>query len=220
MIIRQFIKKLNNTELGKGNTNDKFIFIPSKADLSDMFDNGHPIQIYDKKTNELYRNNIRYRSTGYNGQIRLNGLGFYWRKYNVSAGDEVIIERIERNDSNTYFIDYHGYENIVLFQKNTQVNGFETLNIDRLESIVSDGLCNLSVKYGNKDCKLVIKFLFSKKKKKTSPEETDFYDLIIDGETILGDCKSTEYIELSIQENDCRLRRVNMWKKSIIEWEE
>ena len=38
MKIVQMIKKLNNTELGKGGTHDTYVLVPNDLDISDVFD--------------------------------------------------------------------------------------------------------------------------------------------------------------------------------------
>ena len=37
MKITQFIKQLNGTEVGEGNTNDCYVAVPSAVDLSEIF---------------------------------------------------------------------------------------------------------------------------------------------------------------------------------------
>ena len=37
MKIVQLIKKLNNTELGKGGTHDYYVLVPAELDISDIF---------------------------------------------------------------------------------------------------------------------------------------------------------------------------------------
>lgn len=44
------IKKLNNTELGKGGTHDTYVLVPNDLDISDVFDTpGAVIDFVDKQ---------------------------------------------------------------------------------------------------------------------------------------------------------------------------
>ena len=46
MKIIQFIKTLNNTELGKGTTHETYILIPKKAEINDIFENENIYENY------------------------------------------------------------------------------------------------------------------------------------------------------------------------------
>lgn len=222
MIVKQFVKKLNNTELGFTG-HDKYVVIPSKVNALDMFEYDMPIYIRDRKSDEVYFGN-KYNIKlilARNNQNRISGVGFYWKKYNVSAGDEIIFEKHEGVNESVYFIDICLYNDIVLLQRGT--NGFQILNMDRLKDLIVDGEYKLKVKYNHKESDLTLRINLKGVKDgngKTSKEEMDRCDLIIDGTSILEQFKNNEYIELSIAQGDCRLKKVNMWRKTTIEWED
>ena len=46
-IIYQYMHRPNNTELGKGNTHETYLYIPTKVDLTDMFPPGEEVTVYD-----------------------------------------------------------------------------------------------------------------------------------------------------------------------------
>lgn len=89
MKVVQVIKKLNNTELGKGGTHDSYVLVPSELDITDLFVKlNEPVTFVDKSTAE----EVVIRST-YGREKRIVGLGQYYRSRDLSAGDEILFER-------------------------------------------------------------------------------------------------------------------------------
>ena len=53
MKVVQVIKKLNNTELGKGGTHDSYVLVPNEMDITDVFVKlGESVSFVDKNTAE------------------------------------------------------------------------------------------------------------------------------------------------------------------------
>ena len=63
MKIIQFIKTLNNTELGKGTTHETYILIPKKAEINDIFENEKINYKFICKNNNNNEINLRLRAT-------------------------------------------------------------------------------------------------------------------------------------------------------------
>ena len=81
MKIVQLIKKLNNTELGKGGTHDYYVLVPAELDISDIFPAPDvPVRFTDKHTFErvVARNTV-------SREKRIVGLGQYYRAKGLSA---------------------------------------------------------------------------------------------------------------------------------------
>ena len=57
MRIQQFIKSLNNTELGKGSTHEFYVLVPTKVNIIKIFDKTHTNpDFYDCVTDKIKKN--------------------------------------------------------------------------------------------------------------------------------------------------------------------
>lgn len=196
----QVIKKLNNTELGKGGTHDTYILVPQNLDISDLFPViNEQISFINKENGEIV--NLRHTSRR---EKRIVGLGPYYNKYNVCAGDEIILERQIIRDESQYFISLKKRTNIVMLQK--QKMGFEILTDDRT------GLLD-SATFGEDGIPLELKYLCSEKKRQDSPELTEFYDLLAGDTSLFEDFSAKEFVEIEVNNNIARLNRFCAWKK-------
>lgn len=206
MKVIQIIKKLNNTELGKGNTNDAYVLIPNDLDITEIFEEkDKPVEFEDKYTHErvIIRNTI-------DREKRIVGLGQYYRNQRLSAGDEIIFEKREIGNRTEYMVYVKKNDNILAFQKSKQ--GFEILTperIGRYSHIIS----------GSGET-LEITFLTSGKKRKDSPSVTDFYDITVAGESLMDKFSVKEIGEISCQGDSIKINRFYGWKKYIFETEE
>ena len=209
MRVQQFIKKLNNTELGKGTTHEYYVLVPSVIDIQEIFDPNNVNPRFYDRISESNRDNLAQLTLG--RESRIKGLGPYYRENNVCAGDEIIFERRDIGNNVEFFIDLKINSNIIIFQKNFK--GFEALNFDRLENKLLDGSYTLNVSFLGQTSILEIKFKEASKKRTDSPEQTNFYDLIINGNSILQNFKNAEYIELEEIQALSNLRKVSVWQK-------
>lgn len=199
----QLIKKLNNTELGKSGTHDTYILVPKTLDVTDIFPEVNTFyQFIDKEDGDVI--SIR-RTEG--RETRIVGLGQYYTKRDLCAGDEIYLEKRLINGENAWFIDCNKKTNRVMLQKSSY--GFEVLTPERIE------LFNDKLSMNGK--KLALNFLEAKKKRQDSPDTTDFYELLLDGEEAANGYSSKEIIEIEIVDNEARINRFVTWKKSIVE---
>lgn len=217
MRVRSFIKRLNATELGLGATNDTFVAIPSEVDLSSMLVNQQVIEIFDRVSGTKFtptNSNIKYVQTGQNNQERISGLGKYFESVSAKVGDEILFEKIEIGDKSELYLDFN-HRNAIVFQKNKLY--VEILTPELLEPYKDGSDYLLTVKKKGKEVTLKIKFIVAEKKKKTSPQTTNFYDLIIDELSILNEYGYQDYIEILL---DCmHLGRMKTYIDTSIEWE-
>lgn len=199
MKIMQFIKSLNNTELGKSGTNESYVLVSQYVKgIENLFDtaNRKPILINLKNGGVLNSVHITVGS-----EFRINGLGDFYRANNANAGDEIIFERRD----NQFYINLFTKKNTIVFQKNSK--GFEVLNIDRLKGSSFD-----NVSYKDDSGKLEIDFKVSDKKRSDSPTKTDFYTLKFNNTDLLNGIKSNEYFELITSNNNIELKKVLVWQ--------
>lgn len=199
MRILQFIKSLNNTELGKSGTNESYVLVSTNVKgIKTLFDSSN------RKPNLINLKNggiIRSVHITDGGEFRINGLGDFYRANNANAGDEIIFERRD----NKFYINLYTKTNIIVFQKNSK--GFEVLNIDRLKGSSFD-----NVIYNGNSGKLDIDFKISDKKRIDSPTNTDFYTLRFNNTDLLNSITSKEYFELTTSNSKTELKKVLVWQ--------
>lgn len=219
MKIYSFIKRLNATELGLAGTHDAFIFLPREIDLSSMLQNQVVVYPFDRVTGKNYsptRSDFKYVQTGQNNQERVSGLGEYYERNKAKVGDEILIEVVLDKDERKYYIDFC-HRKAIVFQVNS-ISGkrfVEILENDYINGFANNQDYKIPVIYREKSQELVVKFIEETKKKITSPKATKFYDLLIDGKSIVSDYSYQEYIE--ILTDDMRLDRMKTFKYSIVE---
>ncbi|MBD5523088.1 MAG: hypothetical protein HDR04_01440 [Lachnospiraceae bacterium] len=217
MKIRTFTKRLNATELGKGATNDTYVAIPNEVDLSSMFENNVAMTIEDSRSGQVYvpaTSNIKYTQTGQNNQERISGLGEYFRKSLADVGDEIVFERHEDSAGNVKYYLNLVHRDVIVLQKGKTYA--EIIRSGALPQYVIDNNYRIDVFYRGGKCTLDILFKETSKKKKTSPSTTDFYDLVIDGNSILSDFTYQDYIEVDIKSK--QLDRMLTYTEHIMEW--
>lgn len=209
MKIQQFIKSLNDTELGKKGTHEFYVLIPVDAtSRKDIFLETPSPRFIDLKTGNYY-DNINITTPG--NELRVNGLGQYWRDNNVNAGDEIIFEKHDKGDNVEYYMNIRTRQNIVVFQCNKK--GFEILNIEGLVSPSQKAIAFNEVEYNKRVGKLKIEFKSREKKKKNSKEPSDFYNIFFEEENLLDHYKHDEFIELSNSQTNKILKKVVVWQE-------
>jgi len=218
MIITQFIKQLNRTEVGEGPTNDSYAAIPKEVEdiLKRLCPPGR-LSVTDIPSGLVYNDgNIRLVDTGpsNNDQIRISGLGAFFAKNSVSAGDKFIFEIHSENEENKYFIGLEKRSHVIMFQRYTgKCDGMDILNLDRFKINCIRGVFPMRTFYQGKEKKVEVIFKYDKKKKVTSPDKTAFYDIKADGYSILSDFDYQDYGELDL--TDRVLRKVCTYEMNI-----
>lgn len=104
-----------------------------------------------------------------------------------------------------------------MFQVN-KINGKSCVDIlpnDLIENYANGNDYDFDVIYNGMSHSLKVKYLLEAKKKKTSPKATKFYDLEIDGKSIVSEYTYQEYIELVT--DGMRLGRMKTYWYSILE---
>lgn len=206
MKVVQIIKKLNNTELGKGGTHDTYVLIPNNLNVSDIFDEpDKPVEFIDQETLETItvRNTVRREK-------RIVGLGQYYRSKDLSAGDEIIFEKREFEEKTEFFVSVKKNINSLVFQKSRY--GFDILTPERIKNFESISIAL--------DKKVEVNFLKAAKKRNDSPDTTNYYDILISGKSILPSYSGKELGEIQISGNKVQVFEFYGWKKYVFETEE
>jgi hypothetical protein len=216
MKIQQFIKSLNNTEIGKGGTHEYYVLVSKKVEnIGNIFDPANHRPTFVNLKNGGTLDSVHITS---GREFRINGLGDFYRRNNVNAGDEIIFERQDDGTKTEFFININTKENTIIFQKNSR--GFEVLNSDRLNELMSANRYQDIVSYRGKTGLFEIKFKESSKKRSDSPGDTDFYSISFNGEDIFENIKSNEYLELSNSLTNKILKKSIIWQELKFEIDE
>lgn len=205
MKVTQIVKRLNNTELGKGNTHDTYILIPRNLDISDLFPNiGEYIDFIDKETKKIFK--IRHTD---GREKRIVGLGIYYNEKKLEAGDEVILEKQENGKETKFFISYNRRENVIVFQKSK--NDFEILTMSKYKKYEKSCMAEKR--------RIEIRFTESRKKRQDSPIATDYYDIFIDNKSILSSFSGKDIGELILSDDNITVDHFCTWEKYVFEME-
>lgn len=206
MKIVQLIKKLNNTELGKGGTHDYYVLVPAELDISDIFPAPDvPVRFTDKHTFErvVARNTV-------SREKRIVGLGQYYRAKGLSAGDEIAFEKRAWPGHEEYYVSVKHNRDALVFQR--YAHGFEILAPERLPVFRMAAEEALQ--------KVEILSLRTEKKRRDSPEATEFYDIRIDGVSILDAYAAKGIGGIRIEGGKVRRSEFYGWKKYVFQEEE
>ena len=169
--ITQYIHCPNATELGQGNTNETYLLISQKVNLSEMFPPSIDVKVFDYSKKKTYT-----LKSAMTQEFRINQMGDIYRDYGVMAGDEIIFTMISSSEGQRVYLQVKCYNRVVFDVGN---KGCEILNIGRLDEFKSDNVYVLPVRYSNDIQEAIITFIGSQKKRIDSPIETEFFDLKI-----------------------------------------
>lgn len=207
----KYIKILNNTELGKGTTHEYYVLVTGSYNVNDIFNGfiNNTTAFIDKTDNSIV-SNIRLQS---GGETRIVGLGPYYRKHNLNAGDLLIFERIEKSDGSTsFYLNNNKKNNNIVLQK-VGSKGYEILtqNVTTQYPLIIDP-CLFNEDYKN----IEIRFTQSLKKRSDSPSPTDFYEIIVEGVPYnIGD---KEMMEIILKDDLKIMKKLKTWNKYSVQW--
>ena len=182
----QYTHRPNMTELGMGNTHETYMLINTNTDLSGIFPPSIEVKVRDAVSGKHYS-----LKSSDGREFRVNQMGDLYRDYNVHPGDEIVITKIENENTSDLCVNVIQYQRVVLLVNS---NGTEIVNIDRLNSYnIDNGIYQINVSDRGKQNILKISFRESRKKRSDSPNTTDFYTAQIDGQPLAN---GTYYLTL------------------------
>lgn len=182
----QYTHRPNMTELGMGNTHETYMLINTNTDLSGIFPPSIEVKVRDAVSGKHY-----FLKSSDGREFRVNQMGDLYRDYNVHPGDEIVITKIENENTSGLCVNVIQYQRVVLLVNS---NGTEIVNIDRLNSYnLDNGIYQINVSDRGKQNILKISFRESRKKRSDSPNTTDFYTAQIDGQPLAN---GTYYLTL------------------------
>lgn len=182
--IERFIRKMNNTELNSQSTNDAYLRISSEIQqaLPDEFLNDLDSKVVkinvkkDGKSHLLPPNKwIRYQYYPSNSEYRIVSLAEVLKRYNASAGDFLVIEKITEGGSFHYEVSMRVYDKVSMKFKKSK-NAFEILNLDQ---VIPKGILERDIVMMFEGILIPskISMVGKEKKKNNSPGETSYYSV-------------------------------------------
>ena len=208
MKIIQFIKKVNATEVGKTGTNETYISVPKNCKVLDVFEQNEKVIEFKYKKDLSQTYNIRLQE---GREIRIVGLGPFYRDNGVVAGARVILEKRAFNNKSEYFIDYTNDDGSFYLQHRNN-DGFTLLTDTNNKLIVLE-----KVFYQGVTGKLEVKFREAKKKRKDSKTVTNYYDVFFEEKKLNDAFKNNEIIEIFKNKGKYWLLRELLFQKIVME---
>lgn len=206
MNVIQVVKQLNNTELGKAGTHDSYVQVPRGLDVSDIFEETEvDLPFTDKNTME--RVSIR-KTEG--RETRIVGLGPYYQRNELCAGDEILLERRTLSGRDSYWISVRKNSNSLILQKSQ--HGFEILTFERME--------NLLAEWKQLGIAIEIPFLTAQRKRYDSPNTTKYYDVVVNGRSLLSSVSGKNMVVLKAQGTKLTWTPSYIWKKYVFSTED
>ena len=127
---------------------------------------------------------------------RIVGLGEYYRRNNLVAGDEVILEKRTDNKHEQYIISCQKHSDYLVIQKFK--DNFELL---------TDSKLRLAESWSDSTDGFSIKYLGEEHKRSDSPESTSVYQVVVGGVDISKKYKNKDMVILMKNDNV-----INEWK--------
>lgn len=182
----QYTHRPNTTELGMGNTHETYMLINTNTDLSGVFPPSIEVKVRDAVSGKHYS-----LKSSDGREFRVNQMGDLYRDYNVNPGDEIVITKIESENASDIYVNIKQYQRVVLLVGS---NGAEIVNLDRLNSYsIGNRTFRINVSDRGNQNTLAISFKESRKKRADSPNMTDYYSVLIDGQALAN---GTYYLTL------------------------
>ena len=176
-VISQYIHRPNTTELGLGNTHETYLLVGTNFDLSSIFTPGVEVNVIDSRSGKTYALKAASGS-----EFRINQMGPIYKDYQVAPGDEIAFTAIKRGKTTHIFFTVNKFERVIFY---VDKKGVEINNIEKLEAYTI-GEREYRVNYSERGNTITadIKFKEAKKKRADSPNDTDFYEVSLNGTPI------------------------------------
>ncbi len=206
--IQQYLHRPNQTELGLTGTHETYLSVSTSLDLSSMFPSGEQQNVIDVSKNKVYS-----IMSVIDREFRINQMGEFYRDKKVRPGDEIILQKIIKSSGSSLFIDVNHFDRILFFKKK---QGYSIANIDLISPLSPNNpVHDIPVIWNKKRGNLRIQFVESSKKRKDSPEMTDFYKLSFDDIDI-----TQKDLMLTLDLNNNKLSLFSKFEFHEINWED
>lgn len=193
-----YIMSLNATEAGEAYMRDRYITITKKKNAKLFFQNISPKSSFEAIDFESGRTFYFRFEIASNGEQRIYQLGDYCREKGILAGDSIILERHIRDGNKTFYINYKKHKSIALLHK--MKDQYIVERNDYGDYLFDNVLC---IGHNGVNHQLKLTFNHRGPKRKNSPDESDFYDITVDGRMNITYLNSDKYIIIDI--HNCKL---------------
>ena len=195
----QLIKRVNNTEIGAGNTNEFYILVPTELDISEMMPINNECEFICRK-NPVQHYKFRFTQ---GREKRIVGMGDFYRDNAIEGGDEIILEYFVDNSSKKhYVVDFKKRPNSIVMQKFK--DGFEALSPNKLN------LINTNTK-NESGQPIEISFINEFAKRSDSPQKTKCYAIKINGDPI-SNRRESSWVEIIVKNQIATIKPIITWK--------
>lgn len=188
----RIVKRVNTTETGKSGTNDTYLLLSQivGVDWYSIFDFNKDLQFLDKRSGNF----INFKLTDPKNEKRVTKMGPYYRQYDITPGDAIIIEcLVEQNIGQKFYsIDYVDSSGILTLSNHNR--SFELYNNDDLKLLNKlAGNNNLKINGTNKSIQFIKGPTFKRRTRDIYP-----VSIQIDGQEEYFDIKSTELVQIEL----------------------
>lgn len=193
--IIQYIHRPTLTELGMGNTHDRYLVVDSDKDLSNVFPLGVVVNLTDTVSNKVYQVYSKVET----GEFRLKRLGDIVDDYHMEPGDELVITHYEFSGNVLDMLTVNECGRVLLNpgkRKDGKIEDFEIVNIERLPGYTENKEYSYTCEYNGSQKDIQISFIGARKKRSDSPIETKFYSVQFDKEKLDYDPKKYYYLTI------------------------
>lgn len=193
--IIQYIHRPTLTELGMGNTHDRYLVVDSDKDLSNVFPLGVGVNLTDTVSNKVYQVYSKVET----GEFRLKRLGDIVDDYHMEPGDELVITHYELSGNVLDMLTVNECGRVLLNpgkRKDGKIEDFEIVNIERLPEFTENKEYSYACDYYGSQKDIQISFIGARKKRSDSPIETKFYSVQFDKEKLDYDPKKYYYLTI------------------------
>lgn len=207
-------KILNKTDLAQSGSHGGLVV--TKADqqaLRDFFEiPGKDQPFTDKSDQEIF--NIHYQDYTSNGTTpndRITPIGKYATKHNLQPGDTLMLERVEKDGKNDYFIEYARRLGLVFFAGKSKTT-VDILNFEQLIDVLSKNIPDGNVKrLSGNEFEMKVHYLGITGTLRIL-QNADDYELYFNDTPI---SENKKYFELDASVNPFVLKKTETWRVTI-----
>ena len=207
-------KILNKTDLAQSGSHGGLVV--TKADqqaLRDFFEiPGKDQPFTDKSDQEIF--NIHYQDYTSNGTTpndRITPIGKYATKHNLQPGDTLMLERVEKDGKNDYFIEYARRLGMVIFAGKYKTT-VDILNFEQLIDVLSQNIPDGTVKrLSGNEFEMKVHYLGITGTLRIL-QNADDYELYFNDTPI---SENKKYFELDASVNPFVLKKTETWRVTI-----
>ncbi len=210
--ILQYIHRPNMTELGMGNTHDRYLVGPEDK-LKLFFPLGVTTEVVDVYSNKKYSLYSKYE----NNEFRIKLMGDICDDYQMEPGDEVIFTRYESKEGAKTSLQIIECGRVFLNpgkRENGIIKDFEIVNIQKLPRFNKESHFSSEYSFLGEKHQIEIEFSETRRKRTDSPALTDFYSVKYDGKLL--ESKNNPIYYLSIRNNAVILKSLQKYEFSIL----